>query len=258
MKVLKVSNEKENTIERGKKYFFFKPTKTTYIAFITEILMILSYFSINNLINSRVNFFIEFFIFGILTNLFLNVIFPIVWMVIYQKESLKALGITKDHLFLSILISILFSFFMAFQVFSELEKNNVGISHLIFNGIILWEPFFVYCWLQLRYEKAFGIVPGIILTGFSFIGYHIGTFPLESLLILLFWGIIFAIIFHFVKNLLVLWPLTWSFSSTLGTLMGGYEFTWNLVLYYSIILIIQIGFIIFIKFYWNKSKGEYE
>ena len=241
-----------------KNLFSLSPDKTTYLAIITEILMIFAYFSVTNILTSPQFGYLGFIVFGILTNLLLNVIFPICWIVLYKKEPLSELGITKKHLLVAIIISFGFSIVMAPIVFNRLNQVDSGIAFLIYNGIILWEPFFVYCWLQLRYEKAFGIIPGILFTGLSFMAYHIGTFPPISLLVLLFWGIVFAVIFHFVRNLFVLWPLTWSFSSTLGTLMVGYEFTWDMVMQWSIILVIQIGLIIFAYFYRKKTDRSNE
>lgn len=246
--------KKNTSINREeKKLFSFSPDKTTYLAIITEILMIFAYFSVNNILNSPEFGYLGFIVFGILTNLLLNVIFPIWWIVFYKKEPLSELGITKKRLLIAIIISVGFSIVMAPIVFYRLNQVDNGIAILIYSGIILWEPFFIYCWLQLRYEKAFGIIPGILFAGLSFMAYHVGTFPPISLLVLAFWGIFFAVIFHFVRNLFVLWPLTWSFSATLGILMGGYEFTWDMVMQWSIILAIQIGLIIFACYYRKKT-----
>ncbi len=245
---------KEVPESKGSKLFMFSPNKDTYIAIFTEILMIILYFSTTNLLSLSNNTVIPFLIFGILTNLVLNVLFPTWWIVFHRGESLSELGISKDRILLNIVISIGFSIFTAFPVILQISQIENGIAHLVYNGIILWEPFFVYCWLQLRYEKAFGIIPGILLTGLSFMAYHIGTFYFENLLILLFWGLIFAIIFHFIKNIIVLWPLTWSFSSSLGTLMGNMVFSWDLVFLWSIILGIQIAFIIFAYTYSNQKN----
>ncbi|TXT62220.1 MAG: membrane protein of unknown function [Promethearchaeota archaeon] len=190
--------------------------------------MIGAYSFTTNFLSLSQNVILPFLIFGILTNTMLNVVFPTWWMVYHENQSLKELGITGDCILPAILFSMDFSIFPAFPLIPQLNQVENGIAHLVYNGIILWEPFFVYCWLQLCYEKAFGIIPGILLTGLSFMVYHIGSYSFESFLILLFWGLVFALIFHFINNIFVLWPIKWSVSSSLGTLMGGTVFSWNI------------------------------
>ena len=56
----------------------------------------------------------------------------------------------------------------------------------------MWEPFFVYGWLQLRFERAFGVIPGIALAAVCFGAYHIGTFPLSGVVTLLGLGVFLA------------------------------------------------------------------
>ena len=56
------------------------------------------------------------------------------------------------------------------------------LPHLIFNGLVLWEVLFVYGWLQLRFEKAFGYILAPILSALCFCFYHVGSFaPAEIL-----------------------------------------------------------------------------
>jgi membrane protease YdiL (CAAX protease family) len=95
---------------------------------------------------------------------------------------------------------------------------------VLFNAVILWEPFFVFSWLQLRYDRAFGILPGVVLTGLSFAAYHIGTYPPAGLVTLLISGLFFAAIFRPTSNLLIVWPLAWCAGSSIGTLMGGIRY----------------------------------
>lgn len=100
------------------------------------------------------------------------------------------------------------------------------IPHVLSMGLILWEPFFVYGWLQLRFERAFGVIPGILLAGGSFGLYHVGTYSMVGVMELAFFGAMFAVIFHIGRsNLLALWPLTWAVAASIGTL-GRFEYDW--------------------------------
>ena len=97
----------------------------------------------------------------------------------------------------------------------------------------------MFCWVQLRFEKAFGIIPGILAAGLCLGSYHIGTYPVEMVIALGIVGLIYGIIFRLTMNLLILWPLTWMVASTIGTVSGGFTFNWQTVEVYTVILVIQ-------------------
>ena len=101
----------------------------------------------------------------------------------------------------------------------------------------------MYGWLQLRFDRAFGVVPGIIITGLSFTAYHIGTYSPAALMMLFFSGLFYALVFRITSNLLIIWPLAFCFGSAIGTLMGGMQFTWGQVASWAVIMLLQIGFI---------------
>ena len=88
----------------------------------------------------------------------------------------------------------------------------------------------MFGWLQLRFERAFGLLPGVVLAALSFGAYHLGTFPLTGVLGLVGFGLLYAVLFRVVgANLLVLWPLMWAVGSGIGTLQGGFAFSWDSV-----------------------------
>jgi hypothetical protein len=120
--------------------------------------------------------------------------------------------------------------------------SEYALPSALFCALCLWEPFFIYCWLQLRFERAFGVIPGIILAGVCMGLYHVGTYPLlgmPGVVQLMLHGIFFGAIFRSTKNLLVLWPLTWAISASIGTISGGFIFEWEVVGMYAVILLIQ-------------------
>ena len=88
---------------------------------------------------------------------------------------------------------------------------------------------------------AFGIVPGVLLAALSFAAYHIGSYPPATLIVLLITGLFYAVLFRLTSNLLILWPLLWSMGSSIGTLMGGTQFTWMEVVIWAVILLVQLG-----------------
>jgi hypothetical protein len=53
--------------------------------------------------------------------------------------------------------------------------------------------------------------------------------------------LVYAVLFRITKNLLAVWPLVWSISSSIGTLQGGFYFGWGDVATYAIVLFVQLA-----------------
>jgi protein-S-isoprenylcysteine O-methyltransferase Ste14 len=158
-----------------------------------------------------------------------------------RGESLEQLGLSKQRWLPSLLISLVLVVRLIPRIFELLKiiPPDLVLPTIIFNGLCLWEPFFVYCWIQLRFERAFGVIPGILAAGLCLGSYHIGTYPWEMVIVLGMIGIFFGVVFRLTRNLLILWPLTWTVASTMGTVLGGFTFGWNPVWIYTIILLMQ-------------------
>ena len=169
----------------------------------------------------------------------------------HRRQPLSELGITTRRWLPSLLIGAGFAAFSLFRL-RQMAAGIDWLPHVLFNAVILWEPFFVHAWLQLRYDRAFGIVPGVLLAALSFAAYHIGTYPPAGLIILLVWGLFYAVVFRLTSNLLTLWPLLWCVGSSIGTLMGGMQFTWSQVAIWSVVMLIQLGFIGYT--WWRQSE----
>ena len=241
------SVHKHHTIS---KWIRWTPTSDTAIAFITLLLMILAYYATTHWLTSQIAVIL---VFGILTNLVLNVLLPIWWVAYHRRQPLSELGITTKRWLSSLLIGIGLAGFSSFRLWQMAAGTNV-LPHLLCNAACFWEPFFVYGWLQLRFDRAFGIVPGIILTGISFTAYHVGTYSPADLPMFLFAGLLYAIVFRITSNLLIIWPLAFSIGSSMGTLMGGMQFTWNQVYIWSIILLFQLCIIGYTWWQQNRHK----
>jgi hypothetical protein len=188
---------------------------------------------------------------GLLTNLIVNVLLPVWWLVYVRGQPMSELGITTRRWLPSLLIGAALAFFFSIRLRSMLAGTD-WLPHLLFNAVILWEPFFVFGWLQLRYDRAFGIVPGVLLAALSFAAYHAGTYPPSGLLMLLIAGLGYAVIFRLTSNLLILWPLVWAVGSSIGTLMGGSHFSWPQLAIWSAVLLIQLAFIAYTC--WRQNR----
>ncbi len=230
--------QRENRARR--EWFKWEPTGDVALALATELWMIGVYYAEAHLLRSNLATLV---VFVILTNLIVNVLLPVWWITYRRKQPLSELGITTRRWLPSLLISAV----LAGISLPRLLPMAAGIDwlpHVLANAVILWESLFVYGWLQLRFDRAFGIVPGVLLAGLCFAAYHIGgNYTPVALLILLVAGLLYAIAFRLTRNLLAVWPLAVSVGSSVGTLSGGLGFGWSHVAMWSAILLIQLGFI---------------
>ncbi len=234
----------------NKKWFTWNPSIDTVVALITAMLMIGGgyYLMVHLPEGSVVKTVYEVIV------TFLLVVFPVWWLLWHRNYSLKDLGVKKESLIPSLIISALITAYFLYYTLSTYSFYGTNlIPHFLTNALILWEPFFIFCWLQLRFDKAFGIIPGILLAGISLGAYHLGTYPMPEVIVLALFGILFAAIFRLTSNLLIMWPLTWSTSSAVGTLKGGFLLGWNEVIMTSIVLLAQLAFIIYT---WKHLKSN--
>ena len=217
------------------------PGSDTAVACVTVLAMVAVYFAISHLEPTlHVARFLLVVVFG---SLFLTVLFPAYYVLRIRDEGLRELGITTRRWRVALLISIVLALTSLPTLLAQAAQHP-GVNllpHVLFNGLILWEPFFVHGWLQLRFERAFGVLPGILLAGLCFGGYHIGTYPWGGVVKIMGIGMFYGGLFRLTRNLLTLFPLTWAVSSGIGTLEGNLEFGWDAVAVYAVVLLMQIA-----------------
>lgn len=173
----------------------WRPRADTAVALLTALLMVGLYYA-NTLATQSPVFSLVVFV--ILTNGVLNVLFPAYYMLVVRREGLKQLGITRRWWWLALLLSVLISvlFWPQPQQVAAQQQDIDLLPLLLANGLILWEPFFMYGWLQLRFEQAFGVIPGIALAAVCFGAYHLGTFPPSGVGSLVLLGVFFGVLFR--------------------------------------------------------------
>ena len=109
--------------------------------------------------------------------------------------------------------------------------------------MVLWEPLFVFGWLYLRWERAFGWLPAIVLVGAGFALQHVGSVPLPAALGFGAFALAFAVVFALVRNLVILWPLFYPVASGIGTLQAGVTMGWGAVVAGAVLLVVQLAII---------------
>lgn len=164
------------------------------------------------------------------------------WTVLRRRrEGLVGLGLTQHHLRLALLISAVLGAGSAYQLVTIAHEQGVGLlPHLLGNLVVLWEPLFVFGWLYLRWERAFGVLPAIVLVGAGFALQHVGSVPLGAATSFGIFALVFAVLFALVRNLLVLWPLFYPVASGIGTLQAGFQMGWDDVLIGAAAMLAQV------------------
>jgi len=234
--------------------FKCKPDFDIVLALFTLCLMWISYYGVMNISWYKGSDIVSILLFVILTNICLAVAFPIWWIKNHKKQPLSELGLTKKYLILSIAISLILAFWRGIDLIPAMQNLDLSIwlPVMLSSALIFWEPFFVFGWLQTRYENSFGIIPAIFLSALSFILYQIGSAPIEGLENLFFIYIILATAFSITRNIFVLWPIYWCIGSTVNQLTLGMHHDWDEVIVFLVALIIQIGLIYYLLKKTNK------
>ena len=209
-----------------KRLFLWSPSADTAAAALSVVLLtILAYLGLVLFEGT----WLSFLIFVLMGTVGVCVIFPLYWMVVRRKKGLDTLGITTKHWLASLLVGVLLAGFSLWGHYHSFGISVAIIPSLIVGVYALWEIIFICGWIQLRFEEAFGIIPGIILAALSGSLFHIGYGYLDlSILVGMFIaGVFMAAIFRFTKNILILWPFFGPIASLRAFKMGGFSPDWT-------------------------------
>lgn len=236
----------------------FSPTKDTFVAFITGIAVILVSIALNLFSGESIGEEIGFYLLrDIIMIAGIGFIFPVYYVTIIKKESISSLGVTKKKLGLSLLINIIFSILLLFQFISNSNsiqftstyniKMIIPIMYIFVAGI--FEMIFFYGFLREFFERAFGIIPSILLTAVFYSFHHAGFQP--EFLKLIFVGIMYASVYRITRNVFIIFPFFWGIGATWDVIVNfgagsSLEGSWTLFKAMSTLLLI-IGFSIYVS-----------
>lgn len=180
--------------------------------------------------------------------LLLGTLVPALTVLRRRGEGLEGLGITRRFLLLSLIVSAVLGAGSAFHLVTVAGQQGVPVlPHLLGNLMVLWEPLFVFGWLFLRWERAFGWLPAIGLVGAGFALQHVGSVPLAAALSFGAFALAFAVVFALVRNLLILWPLFYPVASGIGTLQSGIAMGWDDVVIGMALLVVQLAILALVR-----------
>lgn len=187
------------------------PTRGTAAALVTEAGMIIAYAILGQ--NSD-NLGVAALV-GLLIVPVLAVAIPVCWTVLVERQDLSALGITSRHWLPSCLLGVALTLAVVAPLLFTARApvaSERWLPMAAAGAVSLFEPLFIFGWLQLRFEKDFGVLPAIILAALCFALYHIGYLP-QAMSGQFYNAAVWAVAFRLTKNLLVAWPLLWAATS---------------------------------------------
>ena len=190
----------------------FNFTKDTAVAFGAGAVMIflsliMLLFGGDSLIDKAMSFILRdlLMIFG------LGIVFVSLY-VRKKEEGLRTIGFTGRKNILSLLIDFLLAAGLLAMFLKDekpvgiLEiKNLYAAVYILVAGI--FEMTFIYGYLRACFEKAFGIIPAILLTSAFYSFHHAGFQP--EFLHLFFVGLMYCSVYYITQNLLIIFPFFW-------------------------------------------------
>ena len=206
-----------------KSLFRFNLTKETGLAVLMGLLMIaLSFLMIPFGGDSLRDTFISFILRDFLMIFGLGVVFVSLYS--EKKENVSEdLGFNKRKIIPSVINVVLaiglLAMFLKEQVPTNIVslKNFYGTIYILTAGI--FEMTFIYGYLRMSFEKAFGIIPAIILTS-TFYSFHHAGFQPEFIHLFLV-GLMYCSVFYITKNMLVIFPFFWGVGALWDVLVSS-------------------------------------
>ena len=220
------------------------PGRDTVWALLSIPLMWGCYFANTKLSSSNQG--LALLIYFVLGNLIVCTLLPAI-VVRTTGEGAWGLGFTRHRLIPALIIMVVAGLgSLPYYLSLAADKGVDPIQHLAYNLVVLWEPLFVYGWLQLRFTKAFGWLPGIVLAALGFVVYHLGSVPPSGLVVFFITGLAFGALMAITRNLWCIIPLTAAVSSGIGTLQSGLSFDWTTAATGAVVLLVQVAILVWV------------
>lgn len=197
----------------------------------------------------------NFVTFGPVTLAGLGIALPVFYTVLVRRRSLADVGLTARHLLPSLILGLLLGWDTYRNTLATLDtvwtRQAVPLVVMAL-AVGLFEAIFFRGWLQLRFEEAFGVVPGVILGALCYSLYHIGYgMDWQEMLFLFGLGLVFATVFRLTKNVAVLWPFYTPIGGLYTNLTEGlsmpFEATYGFLLTLGLMLAIIVTGILMLR-----------
>lgn len=160
----------------------------------------------------------------VLMVLLLGFLLPLYYIFIVKKKELSVLGIHKRKLKISLAINVAAAVSLGGMFVSQ-SSEHIAFSIDSFYAIVyifaagIFEMTFIYGFLRYEFERAFGILPAIILTAVFYSLHHAGFQP--EFTKLFFVGIMYVTVFYFTRNIFSIFPFFWGVGAVWDVLVNS-------------------------------------
>lgn len=167
----------------------------------------------------------NFIAFGPVTLLGFGIIMPLAYTVTVRRRPISDLGLTTKALVPSLALGLVLGFDTFYNTLRlmDIEWAAPLVPLAAMTLLVgLFEAVFFRGWLQLRFEAAFGVVPGLVLAAVLYSLYHVGYGMSWGELVPLFgYGLVFGAAFRLTRSVFVLWPFYTPVGSLYANLSDG-------------------------------------
>ena len=242
---------------RGRWGVTWQPNRDTAIALVSYVLVVaglVTAFQVFTTARVAANFIT----FGPVTLAGLGVALPVLYTVLVRRRSVADLGLTTRQLLPSLALGLLLSW--------DTYRNTIGPLGMAWTrelvplvamalAVGLFEAIFFRGWLQLRFEEAFGLVPGLVLGAVCYSLYHVGYgMSGEEMLFLFGLGLSFGAFFRLTKNVFVLWPFYTPVGSIFTNLREGLTLPFEATYGFLLTIGLMVGVIVWASIYHTKEQ----
>jgi hypothetical protein len=234
----------------------WRPGRDTLIALGSYILVVAAlYIAFQVFTTERVA--ANFITFGPVTLALLGIALPVVYTVLIRKRPLSDLGLTRNALVPSLALGLL----LGWDTYTNtLAPMNVSWTReqvpliVMALAVGLFEAVFFRGWLQLRFESAFGLVPGLILAALCYSFYHLGYgMSAEEMLFLFGLGLTFGAFFRLTRNILLLWPFYTPVGSIFTNLSEGLSMPFEATYGFILTMALMAGIVLWAFIYQRRK-----
>jgi membrane protease YdiL (CAAX protease family) len=157
--------------------------------------------------------------------LVIGVVGPIIYQVWLRGRDLESLGVGLHRLPETMVVGLIFGFaqFSMTMWGYRLPEAEAWVPVLVMSLVVgFFEAVFFRGFIQNRLEASFGTGAGVAGAAVLYSLYHVGYgMGFEEMWFLLGLGVVYAVVFRLVGNVLVLWPLLTPLGAFFNNLEAG-------------------------------------
>ena len=187
---------------------------------------------------------------------------PVIWTTLIRKKSIQELGITFKNWKTSLVLQAIFVIPQLSKVISSINSSTpetvLPLAALAL-AIGFFEAVFWRGWILQALERAFGIIPAIIVGAALYSVYHMGYgMNMSEMAFLFFIGVIFAVSFLLTRNVLILWPVFQPSGQLITVIDDGLALPFIAIVGFIEVFVLMVVILVFFERRRRKSLAKEE